>query len=73
MGKGPPFNIWGGPPPPEQGVWEAEAEEWAPNPYPHDPENQFDVRDILWAAWAPNHQNDVVPLAALETLENAQL
>ena len=69
-GKGPPFNIWGGPHPPEQGVWEAAAEEWAPDPdpYPHDLENQFDMRDILWAAWEPTHQNEVVPLGALETL-----
>ena len=45
-------GVWGDPEPPE---------EWEPDPHPHDPENQFDIRDILWDGWNPRGVQDQLP------------
>lgn len=52
-------GVWGDPEPPE---------EWEPDPHPHDPENQFDIRDIFWDGWNPRGVQDQLPITALNSL-----
>ena len=37
-------------------------------PTPHDPANQFDIRDILWDGWNPRGVEDRLPIPALNSL-----